>query len=65
MKLEKAVLGAGCFWHVEEFFSIIKGVMGGVSEQGIFQAIQQQAGLSNAQMQTLVNKLFNTVYVTT
>ena len=26
MKLEKAVLGAGCFWHVEEFFSNIKGV---------------------------------------
>ena len=26
MKLEKAILGAGCFWHVEEFFSNIKGV---------------------------------------
>ena len=26
MKLEKEVLGAGCFWHVEEFFSNIKGV---------------------------------------
>jgi hypothetical protein len=38
---------------------IIKGVMGGVSEQGIFQAIQQQAGLSNAQMQTLVTTGLN------
>ena len=27
MKLEKSILGAGCFWHVEEFFSKIKGVV--------------------------------------
>lgn len=33
---------------------VIKGALGGVSEQGIFQAIQQQAGLSNRQMRTLV-----------
>ena len=33
---------------------LIKGALGGVSEQGIFQAIQQQAGLSNRQMRTLV-----------
>ena len=26
MKLEKAILGAGCFWHIEEFFSRVKGV---------------------------------------
>ena len=33
---------------------LIKGALGGVSEAGIFQAIQQQAGLSNRQMRTLV-----------
>ena len=33
---------------------LVKGALGGVSEQGIFQAIQQQAGLSNRQMRTLV-----------
>ena len=27
MKLEKAILGAGCFWHIEEFYSNIKGVL--------------------------------------
>ena len=27
MKLEKAVFGAGCFWHIEEFFSNLKGVL--------------------------------------
>ena len=26
MKSEKAIFGAGCFWHVEEFFSNIQGV---------------------------------------
>tara|TARA_Y100000590_G_scaffold456988_1_gene608683 strand:+ start:880 stop:1368 length:489 start_codon:yes stop_codon:yes gene_type:complete len=26
MKLEKAIFGAGCFWHIEEFYSNIKGV---------------------------------------
>ena len=26
MKLEKAIFGAGCFWHIEEFFSNLKGV---------------------------------------
>ena len=26
MKFEKAILGAGCFWHVEEFFLNLKGV---------------------------------------
>ena len=27
MKLEKAILGAGCFWHIEEFFSNLNGVL--------------------------------------
>ena len=27
MKLEKAILGAGCFWHVEEFYSNLKGIL--------------------------------------
>ena len=27
MKLEKAIFGAGCFWHIEEFFSNLKGVL--------------------------------------
>ena len=26
MKLEKAIIGAGCFWHIEEFYSNLKGV---------------------------------------
>ena len=38
---------------------IVKGVMGEATEQGIFQAIQQQAGLSNAQMRTLVTTGLN------
>ena len=38
---------------------IIKGALGEATEQGIFQAIQQQAGLSNAQMQTLVTTGLN------
>ena len=27
MILEKAVLGAGCFWHIEHYFSKLKGVI--------------------------------------
>ena len=38
---------------------IVKGVLGEASERGIFQAIQQQAGLSNAQMRTLVTTGLN------
>ena len=38
---------------------LIKGAISGVSEKGIFQAIQQQAGLSNKQMQTLVTTGLN------
>jgi len=38
---------------------IIKGVIGESTERGILQAIQQQAGLSNAQMQTLVTTGLN------
>ena len=39
--------------------ALIKGAISGVGEQGIFQAIQQQAGLSNKQMQTLVTTGLN------
>ena len=38
---------------------LIKGAISGASEKGIFQAIQQQAGLSNKQMQTLVTTGLN------
>ena len=38
---------------------IVKGVLGEASERGIFQASQQQAGLSNAQMRTLVTTGLN------
>ena len=38
---------------------IIKGVIGESTERGILKAIQQQAGLSNAQMQTLVTTGLN------
>ena len=38
---------------------IVKGVLGEASERGIFQAIQQQAGLSNAQMRTLLTTGLN------
>jgi len=38
---------------------LVKGVLGEATEQGIFQAIQQQAGLSNAQMRTLVTTGLN------
>ena len=38
---------------------IVKGALGEATEQGILQAIQQQAGLSNAQMKTLVTTGLN------
>ena len=38
---------------------IVKGALGEATEQGILQAIQQQAGLSNAQMRTLVTTGLN------
>ena len=38
---------------------LIKGAISGATEQGIFQAIQQQAGLSNRQMRTLVTTGLN------
>lgn len=38
---------------------LVKGAISGASEKGIFQAIQQQAGLSNKQMQTLVTTGLN------
>ncbi len=38
---------------------IVKGVLGEATDRGILQAIQQQAGLSNAQMQTLVTTGLN------
>ena len=38
---------------------IIQGVITGNTEKGIFQAIQQQAGLSNKQMETLVTTGLN------
>ena len=38
---------------------IVKGAISGVSERGIFDAIQQQAGLSNSQMQTLITTGLN------
>ena len=38
---------------------IVKGAISGTTEKGIFDAIQQQAGLSNAQMQTLVTTGLN------
>jgi len=38
---------------------LIKGAITGASEAGIFQAIQQQAGLSNPQMRTLVTTGLN------
>jgi len=38
---------------------IVKGVLGGATEKGILQAIQQQAGLSNPQMRTLINTSLN------
>tara|TARA_B100001123_G_C15062833_1_gene928320 strand:+ start:101 stop:604 length:504 start_codon:yes stop_codon:yes gene_type:complete len=27
LKFEKAILGAGCFWHVEEYYSKLNGVL--------------------------------------
>ena len=38
---------------------IVKGAISGATEKGIFDAIQQQAGLSNSQMQTLVTTGLN------
>ena len=38
---------------------IVKGAIAGSTEKGIFDAIQQQAGLSNAQMRTLVTTGLN------
>ena len=38
---------------------IVKGAIAGSTEKGIFDAIQQQAGLSNKQMQTLVTTGLN------
>jgi hypothetical protein len=38
---------------------IVKGILGETTERGIFQAVQQQAGLSNSQMQTLVRTGLN------
>lgn len=38
---------------------IVKGAIAGSTEKGIFDAIQQQAGLSNAQMETLVTTGLN------
>jgi len=38
---------------------IVKGAIAGTTEKAIFNAIQQQAGLSNAQMQTLVTTGLN------
>ena len=26
-KIEKAIFGAGCFWHIEEAFRDVKGVI--------------------------------------
>ena len=38
---------------------IVKGAISGATEKGIFDAIQQQAGLSNAQMQSLIRTGLN------
>jgi len=38
---------------------LIKGAISGAAEKGIFQAIQQQAGLSNRQMRTMVTTGLN------
>ena len=38
---------------------LVKGAIAGSTEKGIFDAIQQQAGLSNAQMRTLVTTGLN------
>ena len=27
MKIEKTIFAAGCFWHIEDYFSKIKGVI--------------------------------------
>ena len=27
MKIEKTIFAAGCFWHIEDYFSKIKGVL--------------------------------------